>query len=327
MSSKFNSATHKPRTLHDTSFFRYTAASGAALIVLGTFAASVSTTYWQLFLAQGVCTGLGNGLLFTPTMTVVSTYFGRRRGVALALAACGSTVGGLVVPGMAKALLERVWVDDEGDCVLAAGGFGCGALCFEAGEDAEEEGADGWLGCVRGVGVYPTFVGVFFPFFCLASYARDIQYLSYPQSLNLLLVLNGVGIVGRRLPGFLALWAGIFNVFTTLVATTTLIIYCWAAVLSLAGLYVWTVFFSLSMGGIQSLFPAALAALKFDAQKQGTRLGMVSAIIGFGALIGPPISGVLVQHSGGSYLGAQMSSGSCRPLFGVAGGCEGIQEG
>lgn len=123
--------------------------------------------------------------------------------------------------------------------------------------------------------------------------------------------MNGVGIVGRLFPSFLALWLGTFNVFTTLVATTSLIIYCWAAVSSLQGLYAWTVFFSLSMGGIQSLFPAALAALRFDAQKQGTRMGMVFAVIGFGVLIGPPISGVLVRNGGGSYLDAQMFSGSC----------------
>lgn len=156
-----------------------------------------------------------------------------------------------------------------------------------------------------------TFVGLFFPFFYLASYARDIQHLSYSDSLNLLLVLNGVGIVGRLVPGFLALWFGTFNVFTTLVATTALTMYFWAAVSSLEGLYVWTVFFSLSMGGIQSLFPAALAALKFDAQKQGTRMGMVFAVIGFGILIGPPISGMLVKNSGGRYLTAQVFSGSC----------------
>jgi MFS family permease len=65
------------------------------------------------------------------------------------------------------------------------------------------------------------------------------------------------------------------------------------------------------MGGVQSLFPAALAALKFDAQRQGTRMGMMSAVLGIGSLIGPPISGELIKRSGGSYLTAQMFSASC----------------
>lgn len=82
--------------------------TGAVLIVVGTFMTSISTTYWQVFLAQGVCTGIGNGFLFTPAMTVISTYFARRRAVALAAAACGSTVGGLVFPSMARTLLPSI---------------------------------------------------------------------------------------------------------------------------------------------------------------------------------------------------------------------------
>ncbi|KAK4041773.1 major facilitator superfamily domain-containing protein [Parachaetomium inaequale] len=307
--------------LTDAGFFRATVASGAALVVLGTFATSVSTTaYWHVFLAQGVCTGLGNGLLFAPSMTVVSTYFARRRGVALAVAASGSSVGGLVFPSMARTLLPRVGF---GWTMRAIGFVQLGTLAVGLAVARTREMPRGkgplfdWAAwrepeyALYAVGAFLTFIGIFFPFFYLASYARDIQHLSYPDSLNLLLVLNGVGVVARLFPGFLALWVGTYNVFIVLVAITSLTLYCWAAVSSLGGLYAWTVFFSLSMGGVQALFPAALAALKFDAQKQGTRMGMLFAVIGFGCLIGPPISGVLIRNSGGDYLDAQMFSGSC----------------
>lgn len=40
-------------------------------------------------------------------------------------------------------------------------------------------------------------------------------------------------------------------------------------------------------------------------------MGMVFSVIAFGVLIGPPVSGVLIKNGGGSYLGAQMFSGSC----------------
>jgi len=56
--------------------------------------ASLSTQYWQLFLAQGICCGLGNGFLFCPAVTLVSTYFDKKRGVALGIAASGSATGG-----------------------------------------------------------------------------------------------------------------------------------------------------------------------------------------------------------------------------------------
>lgn len=94
--------------LTDAGYFRSTMTAGSLLILIGTFMTSISKAYWQVFLAQGVCTGLGNGLMFTPTMTVISTYFTGKRAVALAIAACGSTVGGLVFPSMARTLLPTI---------------------------------------------------------------------------------------------------------------------------------------------------------------------------------------------------------------------------
>ena len=41
-----------------------------------------------------------------------------------------------------------------------------------------------------------SFLGVFVPFFYLTSYARSVQGMPYTESLNLLLVLNGIGFVG-----------------------------------------------------------------------------------------------------------------------------------
>ena len=94
--------------LVDAGHFQITVTAGCLLILLGTFTASVSTTYWQLFLAQGLCCGLGNGLVFTPAMAVISTYFTTKRALAMAIAACGSTVGGLVFPSIARTLMPTI---------------------------------------------------------------------------------------------------------------------------------------------------------------------------------------------------------------------------
>lgn len=59
--------------LLDAGFFVPTFFVGAALQVLGMFLMSVSKTYWQLMLTQGVLTGLGGGIFFTPSLALVTT--------------------------------------------------------------------------------------------------------------------------------------------------------------------------------------------------------------------------------------------------------------
>jgi len=126
--------------------------------------------------------------------------------------------------------------------------------------------------------------------------------MTYIESLDLLLILNGVSILGRLFLNVLADSLGMLNVFTAMVFFSSLSIYTWIAVSSVTGLYVWTMFYSLFFGGIQSLSPAALTSLNSDLSKQGTRMGMVFGILSFGALIGTPVAGALIIRSGGSYV-------------------------
>jgi MFS family permease len=91
--------------LTDAGYFRHVFAAGAAFQVVGIFTASVATRYWQVLLAQGVCMGLGNGCLFCPCISTLSTYFSRRRGIAMGIAASGTATGGLVFPSMVRQLL------------------------------------------------------------------------------------------------------------------------------------------------------------------------------------------------------------------------------
>ena len=81
---------------------------GLFLQLLGVFMSSISTQYWQLFLAQGVCKGLGDGLLFCPTVSLVATYFSRRRSLAMACTASGAATGGIIFPLIAQQLLPKI---------------------------------------------------------------------------------------------------------------------------------------------------------------------------------------------------------------------------
>ena len=92
----------------DAGWFRTTFVAGAVLQLVGTFMTSLSTSYWQLFLAQGVCTGIGNGLQFCPSVSLVSTYFSKKRALALSIVASGTSTGGLVFPAIVESLLPKI---------------------------------------------------------------------------------------------------------------------------------------------------------------------------------------------------------------------------
>jgi len=92
----------------DAGYFRIVFLFGSIMCVFGLFMASLSTQYWQLFLAQGVCVGIGNGCLFCPALSLLSTYFSKRRGIAIGIAAAGSATGGMVFPAMVQQLLPKV---------------------------------------------------------------------------------------------------------------------------------------------------------------------------------------------------------------------------
>ena len=79
----------------DAGFFRSLLYFGCFMQLLGVFTTSAVDQYWQLVLAQGITQGIGNGVLFTPCVALVSTYFQKRRAFALGVAACGAPVGGV----------------------------------------------------------------------------------------------------------------------------------------------------------------------------------------------------------------------------------------
>lgn len=80
----------------DAGFFRSLVLCGCLMQLIGVFTTSAVNQYWQLVLAQGVLQGLGNGLLFTPLVALVSLHFVKRRAFALSIAACGAPVGGVI---------------------------------------------------------------------------------------------------------------------------------------------------------------------------------------------------------------------------------------
>ena len=145
---------------------------------------------------------------------------------------------------------------------------------------------------------------------------------SQSTSINLLLVLNGVGVIARVLPNFVAeKVTGPLNLILPYVLANGIILYCWIAVDSPTGLWIFAVIYGIAASGIHALFPVVLTSLTDDQKKLGVRSGMGFSIVGCAVLTGPPIAGALVQRANGSYVGLQIFSGTTMIIalvFGVA---------
>lgn len=92
----------------DAGFYRTILITGCSLQVLSVFMTAIATEYWQLLLAQGICKGLGDGVLFCPTVSLVATYFSKKRALAMAFTASGGATGGLVFPLIAQQILPTI---------------------------------------------------------------------------------------------------------------------------------------------------------------------------------------------------------------------------
>src|SRR5262245_16512264 len=82
-------------------------AGSAVALGLGYLAASHATTLWQFILAQGLLVGVASSVAFAPIIADTSLWFTRRRGIAVAIIACGSYLAGTVWPPVVQHFIER----------------------------------------------------------------------------------------------------------------------------------------------------------------------------------------------------------------------------
>lgn len=305
--------------MFDAGYLYWTLIPGMILSALGIFMASLSSQYWHFFLAQGVINGFGNGMQFAPSLSLVSTYFARNRSVALAIMASGSATGGLVYPTIARQLLPRIgfpWtVRAMGFIMLATGSLYCSLLKPRL--PPRKSGPVLELSAFREppyalflLAVFMICLGQYFAFYYVSSYATNVLDLPYDTAINVLLVLNGIGIFGRLVPSYFAdKYFGCYNMLIPFCFASAAILFFWPLVKNEVALYGWAISYGFFVAGFQGMFPAVLTSLTKDMSKVGTRNGMGLAIIGVGTLIGPPIAGALIQSYGGRYLIAQIFSG------------------
>ncbi|KAJ5479867.1 hypothetical protein N7530_005376 [Penicillium desertorum] len=304
----------------DAGYLRTTLVAGLFLQLLGVFTTSLATSYWQLLLAQGICQGIGDGLLFCPIVALMSTYFTRKRTIAISISACGAATGGLVFPAIAQTLLHRIgfaWTIRVMGFVLLFNAVVVMACVRQRlpprklGPLIEFKAFIDLSYTFFAMGTFFCFWAVYYAYYYVRSFSRDIIGVSDYTSFSILMIMNGLGLPGRLVPAYLSdRYFGPVNTFIPVSAAAAILLYCWAAIDSYGGLTAFVVIYGFFGGGVQSLFPSALASLTDEPSKAGVRIGMIFSIVSAGSLTGPPIAGALVDLHGGQYLYAQLFGGT-----------------
>ncbi|KAI8716203.1 hypothetical protein NCS52_00913400 [Fusarium sp. LHS14.1] len=306
--------------LFDAGYFRALITVGSSLVVLGYMLLSLcaENKYWQVMLAQGVCISIGSGIIFVPSVAVLTQYFDTRLSFAVGIAASGSSVGGVVYPIMFRNLVYRLgfgWTTRiTGFVALAGLMFANVALRLRRHPMKGKRRVfidrsafhDGPF-TVTCLSVFVAFTGLYTPFYYIQSFALNGGLAGGDLALNLLAILNAGSVFGRILPNFLADKFGPFNIMTPCAALTGVLIFCLLGVHDAAGLVIYCVFFGFFSGTFVSLLPSLLVSISPDRDLIATRMGMSFTTSAVGLLIGSPIAGAILGE--GSYKHVWLYSG------------------
>ena len=304
--------------LYDLGYLRTLIWAGTFLMVFGIMMASIATEYYQIFLSLGVCTGIGAGCLYVPSVAVVSTWFSTKRGTATGITASAGSVAGVTFPIIFHALESRVgfyWA-------MRLMGFLALATLTVAGlilrprvmpiskrSLLEPQALKDPPYLLFSIGLFLIFVGLYIPSFYVPSYALQALHTSEDLSFYLLAMLHATSIPGRILPNWLGDRIGAMNVLVPLTLCSAVTAFSWIAARNLGSFIAFVLLYGSFSGAMVSLPPAALAALTPDITRVGTRMGMSFGFAGLGMLIGSPLGGVLRSSSAG-FVGLEIFCGS-----------------
>ncbi|KAL9020404.1 MAG: hypothetical protein Q9185_002378 [Variospora sp. 1 TL-2023] len=292
----------------------------SALITIGTFLhifgimmISLSTEYYQLFLAQSVCSGIGAAMIFHGATNAVSTWFSTRRGLALGLASSGASIGGVIIPIMFQRLVHTIgfgWTMRAISFMLL-GLQTIALLSVRSYVNHVPKPIDA-MDFLRpfkempylfnAIGCFFTMWGILIPFNYLAL-SGESAGLSPDLALYLIPILNGASLFGRVFPPWIGDHFGRFN--TAILSVTfgaILVLALWIPAplsSSSAPTIVFAALYGLPLGCFAAILPALVGQITTDVRTIGVRLGSTFFVTAWAGLTGQPIAGALVQRGAG----------------------------
>jgi MFS family permease len=287
---------------------------GSISLGLGYVLAGLSGSLWQYALAHAIFIGaFGSSATFGPMIAHVSFWFARRRGIAVALCACGNYLAGTIWPPVVQRLIETVgWRQAH---------IGIGLFCTTAmlllvpllrrrppHQPAAAPGTTvaatpGALGLSPGalqtalwLAGLSCCVAMAMPQVHIVAYCSDLGY-GAARGAEMLSLMLGFGIVSRIASGFIADRIG--GLPTILLGSflqgVALLLYLFFD--GLTPLYVISAAFGLFQGGIVPSY-ALVVREYFPPAEAGARVGAVLMATLFGMALGGWVTGAIFDWTG-----------------------------
>ena len=289
--------------IYDRGYFRSLLLVGSFGVVFGHMMLSVCHTYWQVLLAQGFCVGIGAGCLFVPCVAILPSYWSTKLGLAVGLAAAGSSMGGVIYPIVFYKLIDQVgfgWSTRIIGFIALATLLIPNFVMKMRFKPPKARALIDWTAFTDGqymlavVAAMIGFIGLYVIFFYISYYAEDTGITSSAMSFYIVPIFNAASVFGRTLPNALSDKTGAINLIAPGALAVGALQFAMIGVKSEAALIVVAILFGFFSGVFIALPPVLFVALTKDRTKIGTRIGMGFGILGFGVLAGGPGGGNLL---------------------------------
>ena len=277
--------------------------TGALAMGIGLAITSVVDRLWLGYLSYGLGVGIGVACGYVPMLAVVGGWFARKRSMALGIAVAGIGLGTLAVAPLAAALIERFgWRETYRVFAIASAIvlLVCAAIARRPPVAGSAPASD--ISPIRTPAFSAMYVSglfislaLFLVFIFLVPFAEE-NGAGKVAAAALVGVVGAASIGGRLGLGLLADRLGSIRMYRLCFFVMAASYVLWISTTRYAVLLVFAVIFGIAYGGFIALSPAVMAEL-FGTAGMGRVVGVLYTSAGFGALIGPPVAGLIIDRT------------------------------
>ncbi|KAF5350618.1 hypothetical protein D9756_008639 [Leucocoprinus leucothites] len=293
--------------LFDRGYFHHMMIAGTLLHAISFFMLSLSqeNQWYQVFLSHGIGSGLASGIVYIPSLVIVSHYFKRHRALAMGIVAAGTAAGAAVHPIILNHLFHSKIGFHNGVRISA----GINSACFilanlimrtnHAPKNVAKQHVpmmalfrDPAYDLMVVAAVLSNFA-MFFPGFFI-QLSAVLRGVDRGTAFYYISMLNGTSVLGRTLIPLLSPKVGVINLNVCCAFGMGVCIFCLSAVDSTTGYILFAISFGFISGANVAITAPALASLSESAEEIGARMGIAFSLSGVAALFATPIAGALL---------------------------------